>query len=260
MRDATRLQRCDTYFELAKTQRRSVIEQLKRMLRVGIDLLNGWIGWLTRNHRVRVPNAAEKLKVNLGCGMSVAPGWLNIDGSLNALVANLPEWTHGLAYRLSGSRKYYTEDYYRSVLRSNQFVHHNLGYGVPLVDKTADFVFCSHFLEHLDPKVAENLLRECRRVLRAGGVVRIVVPDLRYAWKMYERGEKQHMLHDFFFVGDDASFSRHRYAYDYEMLADLLRSVGFDEVCHRQYQQGWTPDLGILDNRAEYSLFVEARA
>ena len=227
-------------------------------MRFVVDLLNTWIGWFRRRQQVALPPALESVKVNLGCGLSVAPGWLNIDGSLNALVANLPPWTFGWMYRVSGSRQFYSEAFFRKTLESNWFVHHNLKYGIPLASGTVDYVFCSHFLEHLDRDVAKKLLRECHRVLKSGGTLRIIVPDLEFAWELYKRGEKRTMLHDFFFVEEDAAFSRHRYAYDYEMLAAVLRGIGFAEVRRCEYQKGATPDLDVLDNRPEYSLYVEA--
>jgi hypothetical protein len=66
------------------------------------------------------------------------------------------------------------------------------------------------------------------------------------------------MLHDYFFTGEDNSFSKHRYAYHFEMLEKLCRTVGFSRVFRRDFRTGQTPDLEILDNRPEYSLYVEA--
>src|SRR5262249_11250850 len=104
-----------------------------------------------------------------------------------------------------------------------------------------------------------RLIEECFRVLRIGGVVRIAVPDLEYAWKMYRRGEKERMIHDFFFTGEAGGLGQHRYAYDYEMLSNLLKNVGFCKVARLEFQKGATPDLQILDNREDYTLFVEAQ-
>jgi predicted SAM-dependent methyltransferase len=233
---------------------------LKRVIRLAVDLLNNVISWRRRQQRVDVPPSLEKVKVNLGCGLSVAPGWINIDGSLNALVAGLPASTHPWTYRLSGSRQFYSLCFYRQTLASNWFVHHNLKYGIPLATGVADFIFCSHFLEHLDREAGEKLLRECRRVLKRGGTLRIIVPDLEYAWELYRRDEKRKMLHDFFFVEEEAAFSRHRYAYDYAMLSSLMKTIGFSDVRRCEYRQGTTPDLETLDNRPEYSLYVEATA
>lgn len=197
--------------------------------------------------------------MNLGCGLQVAPGWVNIDGSLNALVANSPKWMHAVAYSLSGARQFYAKDYYRDTLSKNFFVHHDLFYGIPLQDQIADFVYSSHFLEHLDRRTGRRLLEECLRVLKPGGVLRIAVPDLECAWEMYKRGEKERMIHDFFFAEEMTGFGQHRYGYDYDMLSTTLRDIGFAQIQKSGFKEGATPDLQLLDNRGDYTLFVEAR-
>jgi hypothetical protein len=76
---------------------------------------------------------------------------------------------------------------------------------------------------------------------------------------MYRSGEKERMIHDFFFTDEEGGFGQHRYAYDFEMLKTLLGKTGFAEVKRVEFQTGETPDLDFLDNREEYTLFVEAR-
>jgi len=41
-----------------------------------------------------------------------------------------------------------------------------------------DVVYHSHLLEHLQQEEGEDLIQECLRVLKPGGILRIVVPDL----------------------------------------------------------------------------------
>lgn len=61
-------------------------------------------------------------------------------------------------------------------------VVHNLRTGIPMQDASVDAVYHSHMLEHIDRGAVDQLFEEVRRVLRRGGVHRIVVPDLeRYA-------------------------------------------------------------------------------
>lgn len=231
---------------------------IKTILRRSVDILSVWMGWLHRHRRVRQPTN-RPVKVNLGCGLTVAPGWINIDGSLNALIANWPRFTHSVLYRIAGARQYHSREQYLAIIRSNKFLHHDLRYSIPLPDNCADFVYSSHFLEHMDRITGRRLLSETLRVLRPGGVVRIGVPDLAYAWIMYQRGDKERMLHDYFFIDGATGYSQHRYLYDYDMLAAVLAEIGFDRINRCQYQQGLTPDLELLDNRADYTLFVEAQ-
>ena len=228
-------------------------------LRSTIELTNRLLARLKARRCIRLPPRPDEVRINLGCGLAVAPGWLNIDGSLNALVANMPAVTHGVFFRLTGARQYYTEGDYRRLLSEHKFIHHDLVAGIPLEGRVADYIFTSHFLEHLFWKDADYLLRECHRVLKPGGVLRISVPDLEYVVSLYAAGEKENMLRNYFFVDDDESYyARHKYMYDYAMLKEQLIQIGFAEVNRCEYRQGCTPNLELLDNRPQESLFVEA--
>ncbi|MEL7496869.1 MAG: methyltransferase domain-containing protein [Planctomycetota bacterium] len=57
--------------------------------------------------------------------------------------------------------------------------------GLPFQDQQFDAVYHSHVLEHLSPEAGKYLLSECFRVLRPGGILRIVVPDLEQIAKLY---------------------------------------------------------------------------
>lgn len=231
---------------------------MSRIARTVVDQSIRFLGWLHKNQRIKL-KAPGIAKINLGCGLTVAPGWINIDGSPNAIAANLPPQLQKISYRISGAHQYYSLETYRATLGENEFVHHDLSYGIPLDDNTADFIYSSHFIEHLDRHVARKLLADVLRVLKPNGVMRIGVPDLAIAWEMYQRGEKERMLHDYFFIDGATGYSMHHYMYDYEMMSSLLSDLGFVEIVRTQYQHGATPDLGVLDNRGEYTLFVEAR-
>jgi SAM-dependent methyltransferase len=50
--------------------------------------------------------------------------------------------------------------------------------GLPFPDVVSEVVYLSHVLEHFPKSSAPAFLRECYRVLKPGGVLRVVVPDL----------------------------------------------------------------------------------
>jgi len=222
----------------------------------GITLL---LGRLKQYQRIALTRISKPVKINIGCGLTIVPGWVNIDGSLNTLFATWPRFLHKLCYSFSGSRRYYSRKEYCRLLRKNTFVHHDLSYGLPFADGVVDFAYSSHFVEHLFRKDAVRLFRENYRVLKPGGVVRISVPDLEYAIALYQSGDKEKMLSSYFFVEDDNSYyARHKFMYDFEMLAKALRSEGFQDVRRCHFQEGCVPNLAILDNQPDESLFVEA--
>ncbi|NIK72699.1 putative SAM-dependent methyltransferase [Thermonema lapsum] len=91
--------------------------------------------------------------LNLGCGYRYHPDWVNID-----FVSTGPGV---LAYDL---RK-----------------------GIPFPDNHFDVVYHSHVLEHFPKQEAAGFIRECYRVLKTGGILRVVVPDLEQIVREYLR-------------------------------------------------------------------------
>jgi len=122
-----------------------------------------------------------------------------------------------------------------------------------------DFIYSSHFFEHLFKDDAAALLKSCALALRPGGAIRISIPDLAYAVTLYSLGRKIEMLDDYFFVEGKGSYlARHKYMYDFELIKDALEEAGFSNVTRCEYQQGKTPDILKLDVYPAVSLFVEA--
>lgn len=226
------------------------------MLRVTLDAFSRIIGWTKRNRRIRVPSPI--VKVNLGSALSVAPGWVNVDASLNALFAGAPARLLRIAYRWSGSRLLYSEEEYCRILGVNRFLHVDFEHGLPFASQTVDFIFSSHLLEHLYCDEGGRLLREMYRVLKTGGWLRIAVPDLEHAFRLYQQGERTKALGYFFSDSRIGSLNRHQYMYDYPLLREALQCAGFVDVQRCAFREGRVPDLDLLDNRPEESLYVEA--
>jgi SAM-dependent methyltransferase len=108
------------------------------------------------------------LFVNVGSGPDSAPGWMSIDGSWQAWLAGRPlaAWAARL---VTG----------RDVGRWDSGIHcRDVRRGLGLPSDSAAVVYSSHLIEHLHRSDAVALVRECRRVLKPGGVCRIVTPDL----------------------------------------------------------------------------------
>ncbi len=62
--------------------------------------------------------------------------------------------------------------------------------GLPLADGTAVGIRVEHFLEHLEPREeVAAFLRDSLRVLRPGGVLRVIVPDAERYLRAYCRND-----------------------------------------------------------------------
>ena len=92
-------------------------------------------------------------KLNFGCGKRFSDDWINID--------------------------FHSDD--------SRVQRVNLLSGFPFSDGTFQSVYSSHVLEHFDRTQGRFLLKESYRVLRKGGILRIVVPDLQGSCLEYMR-------------------------------------------------------------------------
>ncbi len=89
--------------------------------------------------------------LNLGCGNQFHPEWININA-----------------------------------ISSSPYVKaHDLRNGIPYQDEQFEVVYHSHLLEHLCVSDAIKFMGECFRVLKQGGVIRVVVPDLETLVHIY---------------------------------------------------------------------------
>jgi predicted SAM-dependent methyltransferase len=192
--------------------------------------------------------ASARTQIQLGCGPHERAGWLNID------------------YRPSGPLGYDP---------AKGFLNLDLRAGLPLPDASADLIFSSHFFEHLRHEHAVGLMRECRRVLKPGGVARFQMPDYDQAFKAYierdprvlaegigKHGLLNHMPAYSRQWGDLISravyeFYEHKYIWDAENLGTALRVAGFSQAA------AVTPEPGLdtlTDLRADASFYMEAVA
>ena len=69
---------------------------------------------------------------------------------------------------------------------------------LPVADASLQLVYSSHFIEHVPRSHIAGLLRECRRALQPGGLLRLVVPDLQEMCSRYlqARSAGEHEIAD----------------------------------------------------------------
>lgn len=194
-------------------------------------------------------------RLHLGAFDQIQEGWLNTDVTPHLFVARVP----GAAWLLHRAGVIGADRY--AAHRSGTFrsLHYlDVGRRFRFDDDTFDAVYASHLLEHLEPEVAERCLKEVRRVLRSGGVLRVAVPDLDEVVARYDPADP-----DLFLAGlYDAHSARrsrtslHRWMYNEKSLQALLRHVGFHDVRRCEFRQGRCPDVEEIETR-RWSLFME---
>lgn len=121
------------------------------------------------------------LILNLGCGTRTSkhPDVVNVDWSLNIRIKNSRLLRLAASPLLSARRRS------RLDRMEGRLLAHDLSKGIPFESDSVDAVYHSHVLEHLDRPVARGFLKETLRVLKPGGICRIVVPDFEFLCRAY---------------------------------------------------------------------------
>ena len=224
--------------------------------------------------------------LNLGCGTKTSnkPGVINIDWSIYLRLKKKKILTSVLPLFIKGERL----ERFNSL--PDHIMVHNLAKGIPFDSDSVDVVYHSHMLEHLDRNVAEKFMFEIKRVLKPGGVHRIVVPDLEKACIAYishistcefnpdesdnhdsyiatlleqsVRKEafgtsQQNSLRRFvenFILGDARRRGEtHQWMYDRINLKAKLINIGYKEVNVQDY------NTSLIQNWTEYGLDIDEK-
>jgi SAM-dependent methyltransferase len=207
-----------------------------------------------------MPLPAGAVAINLGCGLSVAPGWINIDNSPNARLARYP-WVRGTLWKLG-----ILSDLHYSVKWSASIQNYDLKKKLPYKDSSVDYVYTSHFLEHLALNDSQRLMSEVFRIMKPGGIVRVVIPDLAVGARKYLRAIEANPndanaateFLDWLQLARPGVRDTHLWMYDAPSLSAMLNGIGFLSVAVCEYRKGRIPDCEILDNRPDDSLHIEA--
>ena len=144
--------------------------------------------------------------INLGSGHWKFEGWVNVDLDLD----------------------------------SRPDVCADLAAGLPFRDACADFMHSEDFIDQLDLEHARHFLRECHRILKPGGVIRILTPDVEQLARLYlqEPAALKALWRDHVGVplryGTAAEilnvgmrFAGHTFLYDADTFAQLAADSGF---------------------------------
>jgi len=212
----------------------------------------------------------QPFRVNVGCGASPIAGWRNFDNSTSLLLARIPfSDTLLRATRLISE----TQASYIAFARNNEVEFANATIRLPLPDASAEVVYTSHMLEHLDRHDVQRFLAEMRRILQPGGVLRISVPDLRQIAEAYlENGDADRFVEGTMMAGERPRGvagklkalligpRHHLWMFDGPSLAALLRRNGFVDVSEISAGETRITNPGPLDlhERETGSVCVEA--
>lgn len=197
----------------------------------------------------------DRLLLNLGCGPHAAnTDWTDVDGSLNLWWQQRMPACLWRALPLSrGLRRWPPHVRFMDLTQP-------LGFD----SASADAIYASHLLEHLYLEDALSLLSECRRVLKPGGILRLVLPDLAGMAREYLASEDPmaaiQLNRRLLFrqeAGPRGLLSRlhaafndkhsHKFMYDARCLSQLVASEGFQGIRSMECLESRIPEIGQVE-------------
>ena len=165
-------------------------------------------------------------KLQIGTGRNALKGWLNTD---------------------------------RDTALSKETVFMDAQKKFPFAANTFDYVFCEHFIEHLDYWNGLKFVQECYQVLKPGGKLRISTPDLRFLIELFTENKTELQKRyirwavesqtdfgiylDTFVINNFFKSWGHKFLYDYKTLKDLMERCGFTRIT--QYNPGESDDKNL---------------
>jgi predicted SAM-dependent methyltransferase len=144
-------------------------------------------------------------------------------------------------------------------------IKHDLCDPFPFPDNTFPNIYCSHVLEHFYYPELVELLREVYRILKAGGMFSLCVPDASIYIKAYcNPGDfkadhycRYRRAYHFFSKIDYINYmaymdGHHKIMFDRENLPGILRFAGFVKVRQRDFE----PEVDIRKRDYESIYFL----
>jgi predicted SAM-dependent methyltransferase len=176
----------------------------------------------------------RKPKLHIGAGSKLIEGWLNTD-----------------------------VDFIPAIMRMDATQP------FPFPDSTFEYVYTEHMIEHVPYPKAAAMLRECRRVMRRGGVIRVVTPNLAavvglYTNKLEPDQERYLSWLCKMFVPQDCPQNAtsainvmfrswgHQFIYDEETLRTSMDAAGFRCIERNVLGESRYPDLRNIENQQRY--------
>lgn len=192
---------------------------------------------------ITLPQADDLVKLNIGSYTTMFHhGWINIDV---------------LPVQQFASRYNYI------------FRQRDVREGLLFTSQSVDLIFASHFLEHLTYREGMEFLKECKRVMKPGATMRLIVPDASRLINSYIENN----LTQFDELNEGCSstnleaiklwellLANHAAIYDAKTLETMLYEAGFKTVQKCKFRQSLSNQMlkETLDMYPTMSLFMDA--
>jgi SAM-dependent methyltransferase len=191
----------------------------------------------------------KKKYIQYGCGFSAPNEWINFDASPTLRTQKLP--IIGKLFKRIMSVKFPRNTHYGDILK-----------GLPVPDNSCDGIYCSHVLEHLSLSDFQLALKNTHKLLKKGGIFRLVVPDLEIEARNYvdglnrkdstasisfmentSLGKKSRQKNLKAFLASFYGNSNHLWMWDYNSLSYQLKINSFKDIRRCEFND--CPDISF---------------
>jgi len=192
--------------------------------------------------------------IQYGCGWSAPSGWQNFDASPTLRYERLP--VIGRLYTKNESRFPINVEYGDIVK------------GLRVPPASCSGVYCSHILEHLSLNDFRTALHNTFRLMRPGGVFRLILPDLEYYVKQYLDNASNDAAISFMkntclgqerrpkglkgFILSWLGNSQHLWMWDFKSIEPELRNVGFVGVRRAFFGDSADPMFNEVEDKSQW--------
>ena len=150
----------------------------------------------------------------------------------------------------------------------------DVGMKFPFEKETFDFIYSEHIFEHLTFIQASNMLSECFRTLKNGGVMRMATPNLNFLISLYQHPELP--LHREYITWATKSFTKdiaqklkedeyspvfvmnnffrdwgHQIIHNPESVTLMLQKAGFKNIIPCKLSTSLNPELCNLERHGD---------
>ncbi len=182
------------------------------------------------------------MNVQYGCGKCAPVNWINFDISPNLRLEKLPIVGSLFVRKQWGA--------YPKNVRVGDIIK-----GLPNIkNDSCDTVYCSHVLEHLPYYDLQKALSNTYKILKKGGIFRLVVPDMEVYVNTYNKNKENgiktacHTLMTSTLMSEESNAntlsekisrllgnSKHLWNYDYDSMSIELEKAGFKEIRRAEF-------------------------
>ena len=162
-----------------------------------------------------------EIKLHLGCGKRYLPGYVHVD------LAEYPHINH----------------------------KHEVQKLPMFADSSVDLIYASHVIEYFDRIEVKALLKEWRRVMKKGAVLRLAAPDFEALARVYSESRVLDLIHGPLYgrweIPGSDKVVYHKTVYDFDSLKLMLEEAGFRNVKRFDWRKVFSGELEGYDDYSQ---------